>query len=151
MERLTALCCLWIAGFCEKADYERELDEMFLKDPESDILLELEGLSGDKRGTLSKLARRINDENEDEFGKELLARLERYYAETDIMRFKRLFDRLWRPLTFVLPYRSTCSEPYYYFDYASELLDPDWGDEQRAREYYRLAFDYYKERRSWRN
>lgn len=145
MEKLTAMCCLWSAGFCEKADYERGLDEMFLKDPESDILLELEGLSGDKRGTLSKLARHINDENEDEFGRELLARLEQYYAEMDIMRFKRLADRLWNALTFVLPYRSTCSEPYYYFDYASELLDPDWGDEQRAREYYRLAFDYYKE------
>lgn len=140
-----ALCCLWIAGFCEKADYERELDEMFLKDPESDILLELEGMNGDKRGALSKLARQINDANEDKFGRELLARLERYYAEMDIMRFKRLADRLWNALTFVLPYRSTCSEPYYWFDYASELLDLDWGDEPRAREYYRLAFDYYKE------
>lgn len=145
MEKLTALCCLWIAGLCEKADYERELDEMFLKDPKSDVLLELEGLSGDERGTLSVLARHINDENEDEFNRELLARLERYYAEMDIMCFKRLFDRLWRTLTVVLPYRSTCSEPYYWLDIATEMLDPDWGDELRARKFYRLAFDYYKE------
>lgn len=146
MEKLTALCCLWIAGFCEKADYERELDEMFLKDPENDVLLELEGLSGDKRGTLSMLARHINDNNEDEFGKELLARLERYYAEIgDIMSFGRLADRLRETLIFVLPFETVNSEPYYSLDLAVEELDPGWGDEQRAREYFRLAFDYYKE------
>lgn len=129
MEKLTALCCLWIAGFCEKADYERELDEMFLKDPENDVLLELEGLSGDKRGTLS-----------------MLARLERYYAEIgDIMSFGRLADRLRETLIFVLPFETVNSEPYYSLDLAVEELDPGWGDEQRAREYFRLAFDYYKE------
>lgn len=146
MEKLTALCCLWIAGFCEKTDYERELDEMFLKDPENDTLLELEGLYGDKQGTLSMLARQINDANEDEFGRELLVHLERYYGETEnIMSFGRLADKLRETLIFVLPYRSVNSEPYYSLDLAVEELDPGWGDEQRARECFRLAFDYYKE------
>lgn len=146
MEKLTALCCLWISGFCEKADYERELDKQFLENPESDLLLELEGLSGDKQGTLSMLTACINDENEDEFGRELFARVELYYAVTDIMRLKQLADRLWSVICAVVPFESRCSEPYYYFDYASELLDPDWGDEQRAREYYQTVFDHFKEK-----
>lgn len=146
MEKLTVLCCLWIAGFCEKADYERELDEMFLKDPENDLLLELEELSGDKRGTLSKLARRINDTNEDEFGRELLSRLERYYGETeDIMSFGRLADRLRETLIFVLPFETVNSEPYYSLDFAVEELDPVFGDVFRARKLFQTAFDYYKE------
>lgn len=146
MEKLTALYCLWIAGFCEKSDYERELDEMFLKDPENDLLLELEGLSGDKQGTLSKLAACINDENEDEFGRELFERLERYYGETgDIMSFGRLADRLRETLIFVLPFETVNSDPYYSLDLAVEELDPGWGDVFRARKLFQMAFDHYKE------
>lgn len=146
MEKLTALCCLWIAGFCGKDDYERELDRQFLENPESDLLLELEGLCGNERGTLSMLARQIGDENEDEFGRELFSRLERYYGETeDIMSFGRLADRLRETLIFVLPFETVNSEPYYSLDFAVEELDPGFGDVFRARKLFQTTFAYYKE------
>lgn len=140
------MCCLWISGLCTKSDYIEKLDKLFLKDPESDLLLDLEELSGDKRGTLARL-RYINEKNVTEFGKELFTRVERYYTENaveNLKPFTRLAYRLWEALTFMLPFEFTVSEPFVSFSCADEPLY--WGDEKQSRELYQYVFDYYKER-----
>lgn len=35
MEKLAALCCLWVFGFGTKAEYSAELDRLFLEEPKT--------------------------------------------------------------------------------------------------------------------
>lgn len=141
MEKLAALCCLWISGFCEKADYERELDDMFLKDPENDLLLELEGLGCDRAAAWTRI---YPPTNVDEFGKELFAALEKIYNENrfSLAEFGELCHDMWRELS--AGFRN--DEPFYSLSYAYLPLG-DYGDEEQTREFFQKAFDYYKEKK----
>lgn len=56
MEKLAALCCLWVFGFGAKAEYSAELDRLFLEDPKNDFLLELEDLGNDGAAAWEKIS-----------------------------------------------------------------------------------------------
>lgn len=147
MEELTALCCLWVSGLGTKSEYTERLDELFLNDPENDFLLELEGLTGDKRGTLARFC--VNEENIDKFGKFLISKVENYYTNNvsgkpeALEPFTKLAYELWTVLSKVLPFDFAYSDPFYIFSYADDPLS--WGDREQTIELYQKALDYYKE------
>lgn len=146
MEELTVMCCLWSVGIWTRADYFARLDEMFLADPENDILLELEGL-GDCASALAMLAANTIDKgNADKFGMFLFSKLEQYYEKNvksgklPLEKFGRLCSKLW----IVLPVSSKVaySEPFQSLIYADDPLS--WGDREQTVELYQKAFYYYK-------
>ena len=146
MEELTALFCLWASGLGTKSGYTEKLDELFMQNPEDDLLLELEGLTGDSRGTLAKL--HINEKNADKFGKILCAGAEKYYMENvsgkpeELEPFTKLSYKLWSVLLAVLPFELAHSDPFCIFGYADDPLS--WGDREQTIELYQKAFDHYK-------
>lgn len=144
MERLAALCCLWVSGFGTKAEYSAELDRLFLENPDDDFLLELENLGGDYAAAWAILSPLLQTANIDKFGKVLFLGLEEYFhAEKITLReFGIRCYELWRLLYNKLPVEIVYSEPFDYLCYADEPLS--WGDEKQSRELFQSMFDYYK-------
>ena len=142
MEKLAALCCLWAFGLGSKEDYFKELDRLFLENPESDFLLELEDLGGDYTAAWTRISHLVECLlNVDVFGKELFTTLEKVYNENKFT-LEELGEKCYniscglpRSLAFDYPFLSLC--------YA--LDEPVFG-EMHAREWYQKVFDYYKEK-----
>lgn len=144
MEKLVALCYAWAFGLSGKNDYVSELDRLFLKDPEDDILLELECLGDDRAAAWARLGWLADRVNIDLFGKELFAALEKVYSENrfPLAEFGRRCFELWRALPYH-PYQYEHIEPFSTLTYADDPLS--YGDEGQSRDLYEAAFDYYKE------
>lgn len=146
MEKLVALCYVWAFGLSDKDDYFAELDRLFLENPKDDLLLELEGLGGDRAAAWARLGWFADRLNIDLFGKELFAALEKVYSENRIplAEFGRRCDSLWCALPYH-PYQYEHIEPFCTLTYADDPLS--YGDERQSRELYQYAFDYYKEKK----
>lgn len=144
MEKLVALCCLWVFGLGTREDYYAELDRLFLENPEDDLLLELEELGGDRAAALARIGWLADRLNIDLFGKELFAALEKVYNENKfpLAQFGRRCYKMWCALPY-RPYQYEHIEPFSTLIYADDPLS--YGDEKQSRELYQWAFDYYKE------
>lgn len=143
MEKLAALCCLWAFGLGTKEDYSEELDRLFLEDPESDFLLELEVLSSDCLAAWKRISPLVESSlNVDVFGKELLAALEEVYNENRLSPLEFGERRL--HMLYNLPRKISDNEPFHSLFFADIPYD-EYYDENRTREIYQHAFDYYKE------
>lgn len=142
MEKLAALCCLWTFGLGTKEDYSVELDRLFLKSPEDDFLLELENLGG-CAAAWKRLSSLVESPlNADIFGKELLAALEEVYNENRLLPLEFGERRL--HMLYNLPRKISDNEPFHSLFFADIPYD-EYYDENRTREIYQNAFDYYKE------
>ena len=142
IEKLTALCALWVFGLGSKEDYCAVLDEMFLEDPEDDFLLELENCTGDAAASLARLSPFMNGEFDvDAFGRELFSRLEIFCdsGAVSMKEFGRRCYELWRQL----PWDLNLDEPFYTLCWADEFY---YEGSKIQRGYYQNAFDYYKEK-----
>lgn len=143
MEKLAALCCLWAFGLGTKEDYSEELDRLFLEDPESDFLLELEVLGSDCLAAWKRISPLVESSlNVDVFGKELLAALEEVYNENRLSPLEFGERRL--HMLYNLPRKISDNEPFHSLFFADIPYD-EYYDENRTREIYQHAFDYYKE------
>ncbi|WP_143317738.1 hypothetical protein [Clostridium sp. HBUAS56017] len=124
------------------AEYNEYLDELFLKHPDNDLLLELEWGTLDMEGTIKIIFNYCLDNNVDydTFGCFLLSRLEEiYYKDAmDIRIFGSKMYSLWR----VLPSDIANKEPFWTMSYADDPLL--YGDERQTRELYQKMFQYYK-------
>lgn len=142
MEKLTALALLWISGLGNKEDYCALLDDLFLKDPEDDFLLESENRTGDPAATFAQLSIFLDGEFDAyAFGKELFARLEIFCCSGKITAnefAERCFD-LWDKL----PAQINMKDPFDTLFYAHDM-EP--GSE-RQRGFLQYAFDFYKEKK----
>ena len=142
MEKLAALCCLWANGLGTKEDYLAELDRLFLEDPENDFLLELETLGGSSAAWKMICPLAENSPNTDEFCKELLAALEKTYNKNRLSPLEFGERRL--HMLYSLPHKITDKEPFHSLFFADIPYD-EYYDEERTREIYQKAFNYYKE------
>lgn len=142
MEKLAALCCLWAFGLGCKEDYSEELDRLFLENSEDDFLLELENL-GDCAAAWKRLSTLVECSlNVDKFGTELLAALEEVYNENRLSPLEFGERRL--HMLYNLPRKISGNEPFHSLFFADIPYD-EYYDENRTREIYQNAFDYYKE------
>ena len=143
IEKLTALCALWVFGLGSKEDYCAVLDELFLEYPEDDFLLELENCTGDAAASLARLFPFMSSGgfDVDTFGRELFSRLEKFCdsGNVSMKEFGRRGYNLWCQL----PWGFNLDEPFYTLNWADEFYY-EGGGWQRG--YYQNAFDYYKEK-----
>lgn len=145
MEKLAVLCCLWAFGFGEREDYSAELDRLFLLLPEDDFLPELEDLGGDSYAAWVRISPLVESSlNADEFGKELLAALEKIYNENRLSPLEFGERRL--HMLYNLPRKISDNEPFHSLFFADIPYDKYYYDEKQTREIYQNAFDYYKEK-----
>lgn len=140
MNKLAALCALWAFGLDSKEGYCKELDRLFLENPDDDFLLELENLGGDCAAAWARISPYLMTMDISEFGRTLFGKLEEVYRANKIplCEFGVRCGRLWG----ALPERIDHKEPFVMLCYADEPLS--WGDEEQSRELFQSMFDYYR-------
>ena len=123
-------------------EYKEYIDSLFLKDPDNDLLLELEWRSSDIEGTIKIIFNYCLENKIDynTFGCFLLSKLEEIYEQDDmdIQFFGAIMYSIWR----MLPSEIENKEPFWTMCHGDEPLS--WGDERQTRELYQKMFQYYK-------
>ena len=144
MEILIVYAILWKCGFKSNKEYNRFLDEMFLKNPQSTFLLELEECSSNCDVTYEKIDRFWNYEYHgfhiELFGETLFHCLEVIYTNNafSIEEFGQRCHALWN----CLPGQMGKMEPFFTLCYADDYLS--WGEENQTRMLYEKTFAFYK-------
>lgn len=145
IEKIYVYLCLLRAGFIDDSTYDGELDKLFMQNPESELLLELEFLSGDIEKSWTILHQYCIGDNHTsydylQFGKVLFSHLEEVYNsnQMELREFaKRAYD-VW----YMLPTHIYENDMFWVLNHADDYLSI--GDEKSARELYEKAFSYYK-------
>ena len=142
VEKLLSYAILLYVGLVSDAEYKENLDTHFLKNPDNDLLLELEWRTLDIQGAIKIIFDYCleNNVDYDTFGCFLLSKLEGIYYQDnmDIQSFGSKMYSIWR----VLPSEIQSKEPFWTLCHADDSLS--WGDERQTRELYQKMFQYYK-------
>lgn len=142
-EILLSYAILLYVELMADVEYKEYLDALFLKNPDNDLLLELEWRTSDIEGTIKIIFDYCLENNVDYdiFGCFLISKLEELYYkdDMDIQSFGSKMYSIWR----VLPAEIEDKEPFWTLCYADDPLS--WGDEGQTRELYQKMFQYYKE------
>lgn len=143
MERIYAKFLLYKHGFTCGEEYQRLLDETFLKDEGSEFLQELEWCSSSIDKTNDSFNHYWTYENfinKEIFSKFLILYLKDiYYSNSlNIADFGKSCYFLWKDL----PNTIYKEKPLWILSYADDPLS--WGDENEARRIYEELFSYYE-------
>lgn len=129
-------------GLVEKEEYYQFLNDLFLKNPDDDLLLELEWSASDLRHAIWLINKYAleNVIDYDAFGRLLFEKLEDIYHldETNIAHFASKMYAVWQ----ILPSVISRVEPFHILNYADDPLS--WGDVQQTKDLYLQAFQFYK-------
>ena len=140
MDKLAALCALWAFGLGSKENYCKELDKLFLENPDDDFWLELENLGDDCAAAWARISPCLVTADISVFGRALFGKLEELYRADKIPlgEFGIRCGRLWGALPQIIDHK----EPFVMLCYADEPLW--WGDEEQSRELFESMFNYYR-------
>ena len=144
MERLLCKALLWKAGLITCEAYNETLNELFLKNTEDDLLLELESYTLDSDTSYNVLHRyweyECKDFSADVFGKYLLDELKAVYQSNafPLKVYGKKCFRVWR----CLPDELQMKEPFHILSYADDPLS--WGDESASKKIFEELFGFYK-------
>ena len=143
MELLFACTILLGSGSISETEYGKVLDSVFLKNPEQDILLELEWNSSDVKRSIA-IIRAYCMEHEKELKDTILGcflfdRLKSRYLDPniDLRTFCGELYQVWE----LLPQRLQLSQPFHAMSYADEPLS--WGDEAQTRQLCEHILHFY--------
>ena len=142
MEELLVYAILFCEGIIVTEDlYQKRLDELFLKNLDDEMLLDLEWETDIKKAvTYIKTHVNYQDINREAFGMALMEKLKEYYDNcADIEEFAGAMYGLWESL----PGNIQKEEPFWTLSYADDPLS--WGDEKQTRLIYEKMLNYYKE------
>ena len=140
MEELLVYVLLLAEEIVTDISYKNRLDELFLENPESEILLHLEWES-DLKKAIVYIRTHINYSifNYELFGKILMDKLSDYYYNcSDINKFGNEMYLLWTSL----PTHIQGEQPFHILSYADDPLG--YGDENQTRKLYEDMFAYYR-------
>jgi len=147
MEELMAYAYLYREGLMSGEEWREKLDQLFLENPEDDLLLELEWESRSVKETTARVwsywGAHASEFSADTFGRILMSCLKKLYQQEgmDIRYFAgRMYD-LWEGLP---PWLQDV-QPFWTLCYADDPLS--WGDEAQTRELYQWALEYYEQER----
>lgn len=147
IETIYVYLCLLRGGFIDESIYNEVLDKLFLQNPESELLLELEFLSGEVEKSWIYLHQYCVGDNHIsynylQFGKILFSYLESVYRSNrmEIREFSRKAYNVWN----MLPTHIYETDMFWVLNHADDYLAI--GDEKSAIELYEKAFSYYKEK-----
>jgi len=140
MEELLVCVLLLCEGFNFEEEYQKTLDKLFMLNPENEVLLNLEFMSDDIKGSCLYLKAHFNytEFNADKFGQFLMQKLAVLYEQDKLRHFAAKMYSLWQNL----PDNISCEEPFWTLCYADDSLS--WGDERQCRELYEEMLNYYK-------
>ncbi|MBT7121859.1 MAG: hypothetical protein HN948_02490 [Clostridia bacterium] len=122
--------------------YNEYLNDIFLENPDNDLLLDLQWCSSDIKtsiGTILTYSEMV-EINYDLFGKMLFSELKLFYFKNqmDIQTFALKVRSIW----WLLPNSIGQKEPFHAMSYLDEPLS--WGDEKQTRELYEKMFEFYE-------
>ncbi len=140
MEELLVCVLLLCEGFNFEEEYQETLDKLFMLNSENEVLLDLEFMSDDIKGSCLYLKAHFNytEFNADKFGQFLMQKLAVLYEQDKLRHFAAKMYSLWQNL----PDNISCEEPFWTLCYADDPLS--WGDERQCRELYEEMLNYYK-------
>lgn len=138
MESLYAYALLFCEGYDIWDLYSKELDKLFLDDPENDTYLLLE-LTTDIKQTIAHIFSITNKKTFDVeiFGRTLMKLISDIYKNSDLQDFAKHMYALWKRLPGFIDEQ----EPFFILSYADECLS--YGDETQCRKLYEEAMNYY--------
>lgn len=139
MEELLVYALLLYEGFLLEEEYQEFLDDLFVKNPADEALLELEFMSGNLKESIIYIRTHFDYNNFDHeiFGQMLMKKIRTYYDTADLKQFAEKMYSLWESL----PGNIQEEEPFFILSYADDPLS--WGDEGQTRELYEYMLDYY--------
>lgn len=141
IEKLLSYALLLNSGLMTVKKYEEYLNNEFLKNPDDDLLLELQFLTSDLHSTVRLIFEECynNEMDKDIFGEVLLQELkETYYLKSLPMKeFGQRAYLLWKDI----PYSISSEEPFHTLSYADDPLS--WGDIEQTCKIYEDLFEYY--------
>lgn len=139
MEELLAYALLLYKGFPLEDEYQKRLDDLFIKNPTDDVLLELEFISNNLKESIIYLRTHFgyNHFCYEIFGQVLMQKLKIYYDNTELKQFSYKVYSLWKNL----PRNIQNEEPFSMLSYADDPLS--YGDEIQTRKLYEYILDYY--------
>ncbi len=143
MEKLYVKFLIWASGIGTNEGYEELLNELFTKEPDNSLLLELELISSDISETRARFLRYFNHENALDtavFGKDLFSSLERIYR-SELLPIADFAVKC-NLLSHYLPQELYFVDPFYILSYIDDPLG--WNDEKQVRELCEKAFGFYK-------
>lgn len=125
-------------GYKRYDEYQEKLDQLFLQNPQDEVLLDLE--ERNYKDAMLHLCYLLNERQLDivRFSKKLMSILKDIYvAENNLEDFGKRMCQLWQ----YLPSELSVEEPFHILSYADDPLS--WGDEKQCRELYEKALYYY--------
>ena len=139
MNELLAYAILLCEGIVSDDVFNRRLDEIFLENPNDEVLLELECMGNSEKALASVMARFDYGRFDSvQFGRTMMKELKEYCRLCGVTeRFGRKMYLLWE----ILPSCIQNEEPFSILTYADDPLS--CGDERQSREIYGKAFGYY--------
>jgi len=119
--------------------YQDRLDELFLENPDDEMLLNLQWETDIKKAMVYiRTQFDYQNLNHEQFGRILMEKLKIYYAQcSDIRIFADKMYSLWESL----PGCVQDEEPFWTLSYADDPLS--WGDEEQVRLAYEKMMNYY--------
>ncbi|MBP1550351.1 MAG: hypothetical protein J6A05_10140 [Oscillospiraceae bacterium] len=139
MEELLVYAILICEGFDLEDEFQSRLDEMFLNNPNSNDLLELECMSNIKNQIVYiRTNFDYNNINIESFGKTLMKKLTVAYHSTNLRCFLGMMFSLWE----ALPGNIQDIEPFHTLTYGDEPLC--YNDEQQSRILIEKMLNYYE-------
>lgn len=141
MEDLLVFALLLCEEIVTENEYRKELDKLFLTNPENADLLCLEWETDIKK-SITYIRSHIDYDAFDYelFGIILMKKLKVYYeCYSDITDFACKMYHLWENL----PWQIQDKEPFWAMSYADDALS--WGDEEQTRNIYENMMNHYKD------
>ncbi len=141
MEELFVYALLLNEDLITEEEYRKQLDQLFLDDPQNDDLLYLEWETDlQKAIVFIRTEMDCSHLNLERFGRFLMGKLKGVYVNcVDLKWFAGRMYRLWEGL----PGSIQSIEPFWMLCYADDPLS--WGDEAQSRSIYEAMLDYYQD------
>ena len=139
MEELLVCVLLLCEGFKLADEYQSKLEALFMLNPDDELLLELEFMSSDIKGSCLYLKAHFNYTHFDteRFGRFLMQQLAILYQQNSLQDFAKKMYSLWQNL----PSNISNVEPFWTLCYADDPLS--WGDEKQCQDLYEAMLNYY--------
>ena len=139
MEELFVYTILICNGFDLEDEFQSHLDEMFINNPNNNVLFELECMDNIKNQVIYIRANfEYNNINIESFGKTLIEKLRILYCSTDLPYLASKMYQVWESL----PGNIQDIEPFHTLTYGDEPLC--YNDEQQSRLLIEKMLSYYE-------
>lgn len=139
MEELLVYAILICEGFALEDEFQSCLDEMFINNPNNNVLLELECMNNIKNQVVYiRVNFDYNNINIESFGKTLMKKLRILYYSTDLTYFASKMYQVWKSL----PDNIQDIKPFQTLVYGDDLLS--FNGKKQTKAIIEKMLNYYE-------